>query len=152
MRGPCTIIQAVSTHMSTNMSFGLLVCLLIFRLKKRVWKTHKKIRFLLSCCRLCMNVIPITLVFRRAMQVVLCTGAWLRSGWAFIHTSRVLAQAASAQKKECVHVCFITQACLTLCNPLDYSPPGFSVHGILQARILEWVAIPFSRGSSQPRD
>ena len=99
-----------------------------------------------------MNVIPITLVFRRAVQVVLCTGAWLRSRRAFIHTSRVLAQAASAQRKECVHVCFITQACLTLCNPLDYSPPGFSVHGILQARILEWVVIPFSRGSSQPRD
>ena len=35
---------------------------------------------------------------------------------------------------------------------MDYSPPGFSVHGMLQARILEWVAIPFSRGSSQPRD
>ena len=35
---------------------------------------------------------------------------------------------------------------------MDYSPPGSSVHGILQARILEWVAIPFSRGSSQPRD
>ena len=37
-------------------------------------------------------------------------------------------------------------------TPLDYSPPGSSVHGILQARILEWVAIPFSRGSSWPRD
>ena len=35
----------------------------------------------------------------------------------------------------------------TLCNPIDCSPPGFSVHGILQARTLEWVAIPFSRGS-----
>ena len=42
--------------------------------------------------------------------------------------------------------------CLTLCNPMDCSPPGFSLHGILQARILEWVAIPFSRGSSRPRD
>ena len=40
------------------------------------------------------------------------------------------------------------QSCLTFCNPMDYSPPGSSVHGILQARILEWVAIPFSRGSS----
>ena len=39
-----------------------------------------------------------------------------------------------------------------LSDPMDYSPPGFSVHGILQARILEWVAVPFSRGSSQPRD
>ena len=37
----------------------------------------------------------------------------------------------------------------TLCNPMDYSSPGSSVHGILQARILVWVAIPFSRGSSQ---
>ena len=42
--------------------------------------------------------------------------------------------------------------CLTLCEPMDCSPPGSSVRGILQARILEWVAIPFSRGSSQPRD
>ena len=37
-------------------------------------------------------------------------------------------------------------------QPMDYSPPGFSVHGILQARILEWVAIPFSRRSSQSTD
>ena len=44
------------------------------------------------------------------------------------------------------------QSCLTLCDPVDCSPPGFSVHGISQARILEWIAIPFSRGSSQPRD
>ena len=40
------------------------------------------------------------------------------------------------------------QSCLTLCDPMDCSPPGSSVHGILQARILEWVAMPFSRGSS----
>ena len=43
------------------------------------------------------------------------------------------------------------QSCLTLCDPLDCSPPGSSVHGILQERIMEWVAIPFSRGSSWPR-
>ena len=42
--------------------------------------------------------------------------------------------------------------CLTLCDPIDYSPPGPSVQGILQARILEWGAMPSSRGSSQPRD
>ena len=42
----------------------------------------------------------------------------------------------------------IAQSCPTLCDPLDCSPPGSSVHGILQARILEWVAISFSRGSS----
>ena len=44
------------------------------------------------------------------------------------------------------------QSYLTLCDPMDCSPPGSSVHGILQARILEWVAMPFSRESSQPRD
>ena len=52
----------------------------------------------------------------------------------------------------CVCVCvWITQSCLTLCDPTNCRPPGFSVHGILQARILEWIAIPFSRGSSQAR-
>ena len=49
-------------------------------------------------------------------------------------------------------LCLVAQSCLTLCNPMDCSPPGFSVHGILQARILEWVAMPFSEGSSQPRN
>ena len=44
------------------------------------------------------------------------------------------------------------KTCPTFCNPMDCSPPGSSVYGILQRRILEWVAIPFSRGSSQPRD
>ena len=44
------------------------------------------------------------------------------------------------------------QLCLTPCNPMNCSPPGSSVHGILQARILEWVAIPSSKRSSQPRD
>ena len=46
----------------------------------------------------------------------------------------------------------VAQSCPTLCNPVDCSPPGSSVHGVLQARILEWVAISFSRGSSRPRD
>ena len=46
----------------------------------------------------------------------------------------------------------IIQSCPILCNSMDCSLPGSSVHGILQARILEWVAILFFRGSSQPRD
>ena len=50
------------------------------------------------------------------------------------------------------HWCSLTQSCSTLCNPVDCSNLGSSVHGILQARILELVAMPFSRGSSQPRD
>ena len=58
--------------------------------------------------------------------------------WAFVHAMKVKV--------------LVIQLCLTCCDPMDCSPPGSSVHGILQARILEWVAISFSRGSSQPRD
>jgi len=46
----------------------------------------------------------------------------------------------------------VTQSRPPLCDPMDSSSPGFSVHGILQARILYWVAIPFSRGPFQPKD
>ena len=46
----------------------------------------------------------------------------------------------------------VAQSCLTFFDPMDYSLPGSPVQGILQARILEWVAFLFSRGSSQPRD
>ena len=49
-------------------------------------------------------------------------------------------------------VCSITHSCLTLCNTMDCGPPGSSVHGIFQARILEQAAIYYSGGSSQPRD
>ena len=52
---------------------------------------------------------------------------------------------------ECTEV-LVTQLCPALCDPMDCSLPGSSVHGILQARALEWVATPFSRGSSQPGD
>ena len=59
----------------------------------------------------------------------------------------------------CVCVCVCARASLLslfsrvwLCDPMDCSPPGSSVHGVFQARILEWVAIPYSRESSQPRD
>ena len=46
----------------------------------------------------------------------------------------------------------VAQLCPTPCKPMDYGPPGSSVHGILQERILEWVAIPFSRGSHKSKE
>ena len=54
---------------------------------------------------------------------------------------------------KCIHTlmhfyCLVTKSCPTLCNPMDCSPPGSSVHGDSQVRILEWVVISFSRGSS----
>ena len=58
---------------------------------------------------------------------------------------------AIQQSDSVIYVCAKTlQSCLTLCNPMDYSPPGTSVHGILQARILEWVAMPSSGDLSNP--
>ena len=50
------------------------------------------------------------------------------------------------------YIVVAAQSCLTLCNPMDCSPPGSFVHVVLQARTLEWEVIPFSRGLSQPRD
>ena len=64
----------------------------------------------------------------------------------------------SQKKERCVHVCVCvcvcvsTQLCLTLCDLMNCDLPGSSVHGISQARILKWVAISYSRRSSQPRD
>ena len=58
-------------------------------------------------------------------------------------------------RKQMYYVCpkvLVAQLCPTICIPMDCSSPGSSVHKILQARILEWVAIPFSRGTFQPRD
>ena len=54
------------------------------------------------------------------------------------------------EEKECilVYLVLVVQLCPTLCYPVDYSPPDSSVRGIFQARILEWVAMHFSRGSS----
>ena len=58
-------------------------------------------------------------------------------------------------KIEILRICHwseVTQSCPTLCDPMDCSPPGFYIHGGFQARVLEWVAISFSRGPSWPRD
>ena len=73
----------------------------------------------------------------------------------FIHGIFPSTAPASVHLSACMHQSLqdsLQESCLTLCNPKHCSPPGSSVHGILQARILQWVAMPSSRGSSQPRD
>ena len=67
-------------------------------------------------------------------------------------SSGVFPLALAGGPSSLLRCCLVAKSCLTLCSPMDCSPPGSSVPGILQARILEWVAIFFSRGSSQPRD
>ena len=82
-------------------------------------------------------VFPFIFFIWRIIAVHRCVGFCHISMW-ISHTS-------------CVHAMLI-QSCPTLCDPMDGSPPVSSVHGILQARILEWIAMPSSRGSSRPRD
>ena len=78
--------------------------------------------------------------------------------WTEIHAQAKVRAGRQISRSKMVNVFFkdecqsFSLSCLALCDPMDHSPPGSSVHGILKARILEWVAIPFSRGSSWPRD
>ena len=73
--------------------------------------------------------------------------------WVFCITGRLYHLSHLGSPLDILCVCvLVTRSCPTLCKPMDCSPPGSSVHGIPQARILEWVTIPFSRESSQPRD
>ena len=69
-----------------------------------------------------------------------------------IHFSGPLKQIATHLLPSNVQYAKSLQSCPTLCNPIACSPPGSSVHGLLQARILEWIAMPSPRGSSRPRN
>ena len=75
-------------------------------------------------------------------------------GWPHKTVPKVGTTLAPLALKSVMKVCMylVAQSCPALCDLIYCSPPGSSVHGILQARVLEWAAIPFSRGSSQPRD
>ena len=77
---------------------------------------------------------------------------FLRIKW-LLFKSQNTCPAFSIHPREICCCCrLVAQSCPTLCDPMDCSPPGSAVHGISQARIVEWVAIPFSRGYSQSRD
>ena len=68
------------------------------------------------------------------------------------HTSSLFICECGVHFSVCIHMCLVTQSCPNLCNPMDCSLPGSSIHGIILARILEWIACSFSRGSSQSCD
>ena len=81
------------------------------------------------------------------MQWTTKTWVFLKNGvgWVkYINKGRALLEKESESE--------VAQSCPTLCDPMDSSLPGSSVHGIVQAIVLEWIAISFSRGSSQTRD
>ena len=89
----------------------------------------------------------ISLISLQVPLWVLQDGTWLQI---FPGTSPLI-QPQSKMTMEVKEKVLVVHSCMTLCHPVDCSPPGSSVHGILQARILEWVAVSFSRGSSQSR-
>ena len=76
----------------------------------------------------------------------------LAETWAEVRFSLLFVNFSLVQFLFCESESEVVQSCLALCEPMDCSLPGSSVYGIFQARVLEWVAISFSRASSQPRD
>ena len=80
----------------------------------------------------------------------ICQQIWKTQQWPQDWKRSVFIPIPKKNESECESE--VAQLCPTLCNPMDCSPPGSSLHGILQARLLEWVAIAFSRGFSRPRD
>ena len=96
-----------------------------------------------------LSASPLAFIWYENWKNVFCWGSWLSPeilGREEIPWFLLVRRCFSLSEKWVL----VTQSCPTLYDPMDCSPPGSSVHGILQARILEWVAIPFSRRSSPP--
>ena len=85
-------------------------------------------------------------------EVILFLGINFQFVWVFFNFLKFNFQVDKPIVHEPIECELVVQSCLTLCNPIDGSLPGSSVYGILQEKIPEWVAIPFSRESSQLRD
>ena len=115
-------------------AYQLLNCL-----KLTEWKIKQKMR----CQRYFVNLVGLVNTLKVAQRCFLNH---------LVQLSRLLLLSAPKVLCICPIEDLCAQLCLTLCNPLDCSPPGSFVHGIFQARILEWVVISSCRGFSQPRD
>ena len=98
---------------------------------------------------LCVWLLLLSIMFSSFIRAI----AWIRISFLFMASNTLLhgyiTFCLSTHEKVKV---LVTQLCLTLCDPMDYGPPVSSVYGILQARILEWVAYCFFRGPFQTRD
>ena len=93
----------------------------------------------------------------RALCSTLCGNLGGRGVWGRMDTCKCMAESLCCPPKTITTLligyvlCLVVQSCLTLCNPMDCNSPGFSIHGILQTRILEWVTMTSSRASSQAK-
>ena len=98
-----------------------------------------KIIFILNTPAKCLSFFMQFEVIFKWQKIYLHPTVWV-TGWSYMRNN------AEVKWSE------VAQSCPTLCNPMDCSLPGFSIHGIFQASVLEWVAISFSRGSCWPRN
>ena len=107
-----------------------------------------------ECPTPCCLFTPVTLTGIQCVNVISYFPKWKKGAAALFSTFANLNASLQRTVKfsYLLLTCSVPQSCPTLWDPMDCRPPGSSVHGILQASILEWVAISFSRGSSQPRD
>ena len=117
-----------------------------------LWKKSKRYRSIESKIWKLLKPFPCScsLWNNQGEQVLL--GSFLFSDKPWLCTSMFCVGLPICPQRLAYEWVLVTQSCLSLCDPMDYSQPGSSVHRIFQARTLEWVAIPFSRGSSRPRD
>ena len=124
-----------------------------------MWPTYKAVvgfwlEFLCNACHLSVPLFHLTVSrigLSRAIHFNL--QPWLiRLVWQMFPKSIAFLCFLTLCVCVCDCVCSVTQSCLTLWDPRDSSPPGSSVHGIFQVKLLNWVALSYSRWSSQPRD
>ena len=92
-----------------------------------------------------LDLLLLTLLSRRLLTSAIYTGSPHTAWWGRALQDGSISKGASGSL-------LVARSCPTLCDPVDCRPPGSSIHGLLQARMLAWVAVSFSRGSSQPRD
>ena len=134
-----------------NHTISVLWCLAYFIIYRNVFKLHQ-------CCSIFQNFIHFLWLNNIpciCTHHILFTHSFVYSCLSCLHISAVVNIIAVNIGEQvsiwvCVWVCVLSH--IWLCDPVDCSPPGSSVHGLLQARTLEWVAISFSSGSSWPRD
>ena len=119
---------------------------------KRKTKQHKETNY----CNIVFAIVKENIKCHRFKKKLLCQ--FLSNMDAFIIQNRIvmhffclLKASVHSLEGQCMHAKSL-HLCPTLCDPMDCSPPGSSVHEVLQARILEWVPMPSSRESSRPRD
>ena len=134
----CLELKALATQDKIDKLDSMKIKIVHQRTLSREWKDtlqNETTHFWIICDKVLLPRIPETTLYNKMPTIQFLKKQNGKRTWIYVKVKVIVAQ-----------------SCLTLCNHMDCGPPGCSDHGILQARILEWVAMPSSRGSSWPRD